>query len=144
MSNKILEINKKISEFETKKIYSKETEENVSKIDQCPTCLQNVSEQHKKAIHEKEHSLIKEMDEGIKLQKEHEADAKNKVEHLNKLQEELRKKQIEIKAVIVKKDLINEKEKKKRDIQAQQDRLKQEIGKISMKRIELNKKIHEL
>jgi len=144
MSNTILEINKKISGFETRKKHSNETKEKVSKIDQCPTCLQEVSEEHKKAIHEKEQKLIEEVEENIKLYKEQEMNAKKKIEELNKKQEELRKKQTEIKVLLLKKESVKEKENKKQDLKIQQERIKQEIGKINTKKIELNKQIEEL
>ncbi|MBU1004709.1 MAG: AAA family ATPase [Nanoarchaeota archaeon] len=141
LSSTILEINKKISEFETKKRFSKETEEKVSKIDKCPMCLQNVTQDHKKAIHEKEHNIIEDMDKNIKLQKEQETEAKKKIENINRLQEEIRKKQFEVKSILLKTGIIKEKEKKAQEIKAQQEKLKQEIGQINMKKIELNKKI---
>ena len=144
MSNTILEINKKISEFETKKRFSTDTKEKISKIDECPTCLQKVSEEHKKAIHEKEQKKIVELEENIKLHQEQEKSAGKTVEELNKKQEELRKKQTEIKALLVKKESLKEKEGKKQALELQQERIKQEIGKINMKKLELNKKIHDL
>lgn len=144
MSNTILEINKKISEFETKKNQSLQTKEKISKIDQCPTCLQKVGEEHKKAIHEKEQKLIEELEENIKLHKEQEINARKKVEELNEKQEELRKKQTEIKVLLLKKESIKEKETKKQDLETQQKRIKHEIGKINIKKIELNKQIEEL
>jgi exonuclease SbcC len=144
MSNTILEINKKISEFETKKQHSNETKEKISKIDQCPVCLQNVGEEHKEAIHQKEQKLIDELEENIRLHKEQETKAKRKIEELNKKQEELRKKQTEIKALMIKKESIKEKEDKKQNLSLQQERIKKEIGKINIKKVELNKQIDEL
>ncbi len=143
MSNTILEINKRISEFETRKKHSNETKEKISKIDQCPTCLQKVGEEHKKAIHEKEQKLIDELEDDIKLHKEQETSARKKVEELNKKQEELRKKESEIKVLLLKKESIKEKEKKKQDLEMHQERIKQEIGEINIKKIELSKKIQE-
>jgi len=144
MNNTILEINKKISEFETKRKHSNETKEKISKIDECPTCLQKVGEQHKKAIHEKEQKVIAELEEDIKLHKGQETKAKKKVEELSKIQEEFRKKQSEIRVLLLKKESIKEKENKKQDIQSQQERIKEEIGKINIKKIQVNKQIEEL
>ncbi len=144
MSNTILEINKKISALETRKKHSFETKEKVSKLDQCPVCLQKVGEEHKEAIHQKEQRLIDELEENIRFYKEREIKAKEKIEELNKKQEELRKKQTEIKALIIKKESVKEKEDKKQNLSLQQERIKQEIGKINIKKIELNKKIEEL
>lgn len=144
MSNTILEINKKIAEFETKKRQSNETIEQITKIDQCPKCLQKVTEEHKKAIHEKEKKLIAELEENIRIHKRQEKEAKKKIEELNKRQDELRKKQSEVKALMIKKESITEKENKKHNLELQQERIKQEIGKINIKKIELNKQIEEL
>ena len=144
MSNTILEINKKLSEFETKKKHSQGTKEKISNIAECPICLQKVTEEHKQSIHEKEQKLIDQLQEDIKLHKEQEIKAKKKVEELNKKQEELRKKQSEIKVLLLKKESVNEKENKKQALNLQQQKIKEEIGQISIKKIELNKKIQEL
>lgn len=144
MSNTILEINKKISEFETKKQHSRQTKEKITKINECPTCLQKVEDNHKKAIHEKEQKLIDELEEDIKIHKERETAAKKKVEELNTIQEKLRKKQSEIKVIILKKESVKEKQIKQQELQLQQQRIKEEIGKINMKKIELNKEIGNL
>lgn len=144
MSNTILEINKKISEFETRKKQSNETKEKILKIDQCPTCLQKVGEEHKKTIHEKEQKLIGELEENIKLHKEQEINAKKKIEELNQKQEGLRKKQAEIKVLLLKRESIREKEEKKNDLELQQEIIKQQIGEINIKKIELNKQIEAL
>ncbi|MBW2974192.1 hypothetical protein KY366_00610 [Candidatus Woesearchaeota archaeon] len=144
MSTTILEINKKISEFETRKKHSLETKEKISRIEQCPTCLQKVGEEHKKAIDGKEQKLIGELEENIRLHKEQETDAKKKVEELNKNVEGLRKKQYEIKVLTLKKESIKEKENKKQELEIQQERIKQEIGKINMKKMELNSQIEGL
>ncbi len=144
MSNTILEINKKLSEFETKKQHSNETREKISKIDQCPVCLQKVGEEHKNAINEKEQKLIDELEENIKLHKEQEISAKKKIEELNEKQNELRKKQTEIKVLLLKKESVKEKENKKQNLALQQERIKQEIGNINIKKVGLNKQIEEL
>ncbi len=144
MSNTILEINKKLSEFETRKKQSSETKEKIARIDQCPTCLQKVGEEHKKAIHEKEQKLIEELEENIRLHKEQEISAKKKVEELNKQQERLRKRHSEINVLLLKKESVKEKEDKKQALGTQQQRIKEEIGKINIKKMELNKQIEEL
>ncbi|MBW2990040.1 AAA family ATPase [Candidatus Woesearchaeota archaeon] len=143
MRETILEINKKISGFEARKKHSLETKEKVSRIDQCPTCLQEVAEEHKRMIHEKEHKLISELEENIRIHNEQEKDARKKADELSKIQDKLRKEQADIKVLLMKKESIKEKGSKKEEIEEQQKLIKEEIGKINMEKIELNRKIEE-
>jgi len=137
----ILEINKKLAEFETKKKHSDETKAKVERIDECPLCLQNVTSEHKLAINRKEDDVIKELNEHIIQHREQEVQNKAKILSIEKEINDMRKKQMEIKAIIVKKEALVEKEKRKELLEREQEKNKQEIGKINMKKIELNKKL---
>jgi exonuclease SbcC len=141
MNNSLLAISKKITEFETKKSHSTTTKEKVSKIDECPTCLQKVTQEHKKAIQETEEILIKELDEGIKLHKEQEKNARKKLEELNNKEKNLRKREGEIQILLIKKESLKEKQGKIKALQEDQDAIKEEIGKINIKKIELSKEL---
>ena len=134
-----IDINKKLSEFETKIKNSNETKEKITKLDKCPVCLQDVIEDHKKSIHEREESKIAELETHIKTHKEEEKENKKQIEELEKEIKELRKKQMEIKAIILKKESLKEKDNRKAALEKEQENIKQEIGKINVKKIELNK-----
>jgi len=140
----IIEINKKLSEFETRKKHSHETKEKITTIDQCPVCLQKVTDDHKKSINEREGKNISDLEEHIKTHKKQEEENKKQIEKIEKDMTELRKKQMEIKAIFVKRESLKEKENKKILLEKQQETIKQEIGSINIKKIDLNKKIEEL
>jgi len=142
--NAIIGISKKLSEFETKIKHSDETKNKIAKIDQCPVCLQKVTDEHKKSINEREQKNISELEEHIKTHKEQEKENKNRIDALEKEITELRKKQAEIKAILVKKGSLKEKQEKEEELEREQQKIKQEIGKINVKKIELGKKTEEL
>ncbi len=140
----IIEINRKLSEFETRIKHSNETKEKIIKIDQCPVCLQKVTDEHKKSIHGREDKAIGELQEHIKAHKEQEEENKKRLQELEKEIKELRKKHAEVKAIIVKRESLKEKENKKIDLEKEQEKIKKDIGKINTSKIELNKKLEEL
>jgi exonuclease SbcC len=140
----IIEITKKLSEFETKIRHSKETKEKISKLDKCPICLQDVGEDHKKSIHGREDKNISELEEHINSHKKQDEENKTRLEILEKEIKELRKKQSEIKAIMVKKEALKEKDNRRETLEKEQEKMKSEIGKINVKKIDLNKEIEKL
>lgn len=140
----IIEINKKLSEFETIIKHSNETKEKIAKLDQCPICLQNVGDEHKKDIHEREDKNISGLEGHITSHKRQEEENKKRLGVLEKEISELRKKQSEIKAIMVKKESLKEKDKRKEMLEAEQEKTKKEVGKININKIELNKEIDKL
>src|SRR3989338_2643219 len=141
LSEMIISLNRSIAESEARKKHSTETKQKIARIDQCPTCLQKVEESHKKRIHEKEDSVIKELELMISQCKEKERAVKAKAEESAKEQEELRKKQSEIKVQSLKQESLKEKEQRNESLSKEQDTLKQEIGKINMKKLELGRRL---
>ena len=109
----IIEITRKLSEFETRIRHSNETKEKISKLDKCPICLQDVSDGHKELIHGREDKNISEFEEHIKSHKKQEEENKEKLRELEKEINELRKKQTEIKAIFVKKESLKERESRR-------------------------------
>ncbi len=140
----IIEVSKKLSNVETKIKHSCETKEKIERIDQCPVCLQKVTNEHKKLINEEEEKKISELEEHLKIHEQQEKETQNKIKNFEDELRELRKRQTEIKVLIVKKDLLEEKERKKLILEKEQEQIKQEIGKINAKKMELSKKIEDL
>jgi len=140
----IIEINRKLSEFDTRVRHSNDTKEKISKIDKCPVCLQDVTQEHKSAINSREETTISELKEHIKSHKEQEEENKKRLKELDKDIEELRKKQAEIKAIFVRKESLKEKEDKRAFFEKEQEKIKKEVGKINLLKIELNGKIELL
>lgn len=141
---KISGIRTKITELEVSKRRSNEIIEKVSKIENCPLCLQEVSHEHKTVISEKEKKII---DESIikleQFMKEDDLARKNLLE-LEKKIDELKKQ--EGQTDLLKLKIKNAKEKKleKEKLESSQDSIKKDIGKINMEKMSLNKKIEEM
>lgn len=140
----IIEINKKLAEFQTRIKHSSETKDKIAKIDQCPVCLQNVTDEHKTSINDREGKTILEFEEHIKNHLEQEEENKKKIGEIEGEIKESRKKQIEIKAILVKRDSLREKENKRLYLEKEQEKIKKEVGKINTKKAELYKDVEEL
>ncbi len=144
LQNSILDINRRLSEFETKIRHSNETKEKISDIDQCPVCLQNVTDDHKNSINEREGKNISEFEVHMKLHKEKELGSKNEIDIIKKEIIELRKKQVEVKAIIVMKESLKDKESRKKLLVNEQELMKKEIGQINVRKMELSGKLDGL
>ncbi len=144
LREKKVEINKKLSEIETKINHSKETVEKIRKIKKCPTCLQDVREEHKKSIEEAEEEKIKELRKKQEVIKKEEEENKKRLLQIEEGLKELRKKQIEVKAIEVKKRTLQEKEEKVKLIEKEQNEIKKRIGEINTKKIKLNEEIERI
>lgn len=88
--------------------------------------------------------VIKDIEEKIEVLRLEEKELKKKDEDLKKRQEELRKEQAELKVFALKKESVDEKEKRKELLVKDQENLKQEIGRINIRKIETNKQIDTL
>ncbi|MBN2111968.1 SMC family ATPase [Candidatus Woesearchaeota archaeon] len=144
MQDTILKISKKIAEMSSKKEISKEIKGKVSKLSSCPTCLQEVSHEHKKRIVDEENRKIQDMEETISIHAEQEKKANEEIRKLKKEFDELRKIESAAEAVKVK---LNELSLRLRNIEIlkkEQEKIKQDIGKINMKKMKLGEEIDSL
>ncbi len=81
LENEIRDNTKKVIELKNKKQNSDEVKNNIQKLDYCPLCKQNVSQEHK-------HEVIRREDENInKLQKDSELFTQKEIELYSKLKE---------------------------------------------------------
>ncbi|MFH1642513.1 MAG: SMC family ATPase [Nanoarchaeota archaeon] len=139
LHKKLVETNKKLSEFETRIKYANETKEKISKIDNCPVCLQTVSDVHKKSINDREGTKVAELEKHIKVHKDEEVENVKNIRIIESELALLRQKEAEIKAVNVKKILLSEKENNIVKLEKEQTQNKQEIGNINVKKMQLQK-----
>ncbi|MFC1704951.1 AAA family ATPase [Nanoarchaeota archaeon] len=137
----IIEINRKVSEFKTRKSHASETKDKISKLNVCPLCKQEVTQDHKHSIVKKADEDSSNFDNDIKIHNEQLKSAEDKVQSLKKELNDLRAKQQELSLVDLKLKNLVEKTKLMEEFAKMQDTLKKEIGKINIKRIELNEKL---
>jgi len=143
-NNEIEKIKLKLNEFKINKYKSEEIIDKISKIEQCPLCLQNVEHEHKSSISDRENKNIAEAEKNIELYTEKETELKNKLENMEKEKEELRKKENRIELIKLKINNIKEKKIEKINFEKRQEDIKKNIGTINTKKIDLNKKIDEM
>ena len=144
IENEIKEINAKLTAVKTKKQMSQETKEKISNLNNCPTCLQEVSPIHKTNISEAEDSKIKIFKEQIE---QHGSQVDAKEENLKILKQEadlLREREKEMSLIKLKQANLKEKKQKEEDLLRQQEEIKQEIGSINQKKAELKAEIEKL
>ncbi|MCK4521633.1 MAG: AAA family ATPase [Nanoarchaeota archaeon] len=140
----VSEISKKISELEAKKQHSSETKEKITGIDQCPTCEQKVSDEHKRFITQREDENIVDINETLKSSLKKQEELNKNIALLKQEWEELRKKESLSGIIKVRLVHLNEKSKLVEKLKKENEAIKKEIGTINLKKSELNKKIEIL
>jgi exonuclease SbcC len=140
----IIEINNKISSFETLRRQAADTQDKISKLSNCPLCKQDVGEEHKKAIIDKTANDTVKLNDGILTHKAQLKDAEAKVNSLKEELSKLREKQKELAVVDLKQKNIVDKTKMMEQFALQQDLIKKEIGKINVDKVTINEKIEAL
>jgi len=133
----INEINRSTSFLEAKKQGSDELKEKIKKISQCPTCLQEVKDEHKMMISIREDEIIDEIEKNIKENNSKKGSLEDELRLLKEGLEKVRKKESELSVIKIK--LINIEEKNKN-----LDRLKKENIEIKDQLTELDGKIKEI
>ena len=142
-NKKILEFKNKINEFEIRKRNSSEIKAKILSINKCPTCEQEVSKEHKESVLTRENDIIKKCNiKGEEINKEINGIERG-LQIYNQELNENKKKEQEFSVVKFKIDNLKEKEKMKNDLSLMQEKIKEEIGKINTKKMELNKRIIE-
>jgi exonuclease SbcC len=144
METTIKEISVKVHEFMARKKYSGEIKEKILKLDECPTCEQNVDGSYKEKVVLREDGKLKELEENLKTHDGQHKEAESKILLLRKERDELRKKENEVKLIKLKLKNLAEKVKEKEDLLLLQDKIKKEVGGINVKKSELNGKIELL
>ena len=141
MGKTLNEINKKINTFEAKKQSSAEIIKKIPKLEKCPLCQQDVTEEHKKAVTMQEKENIKNYDSEIEIHSEQKKEAEQKTSDLKKELEILRKAHDETALLKSRFDILNEKALRKQELLATHEKIKNDIGSINAKKLELGEKI---
>jgi DNA repair protein SbcC/Rad50 len=140
----IKDLSKIMSALESKKQMSEELKNKILKINQCPTCLQEVKEEHKMFISSREDEGIFNLDNqitGINVKKE---ELEKEFEMLKQGLEKVRKKESELSLIKVKLIHIDEKTKNLNRVRKENESLEEQIFKLKNIIKELNSKIENL
>lgn len=144
MEKTISEIVKKINKSTTMVEGSNEIKNKIGSLEKCPLCQQDVTEEHKKEVIDKENEKIRKLDEDIKLYSKHEKNAKEKLENLKKGLERLIEDAKEDEIRKLKIENLKEKYERITSLLKQQDEIKKDVGRINVEKSDLNKKIESL
>lgn len=140
LEEQTIHLEKKVSEFETKKSTHQKISDDINQMDHCPVCDQDVNENHKHSVSAKESKEISKIDEELRAIKKGLVDNKSyleaKIKEKTKVEQDLQKQSI---VHLKQKDLEN----KKHYILDFNQRIqitKLEISKISQEIIEIESK----
>ncbi|MBW2980149.1 SMC family ATPase [Candidatus Woesearchaeota archaeon] len=140
----IIQINSKISEFKTRKLQASETKEKISKLNTCPLCRQEVTQEHKHSIIKKADEDTSTFDKDISIHSKQLKEAEFKIKSLKDELNKLREKQQELSVTDLKLKNLVEKTKLMEEFAVMQDTLKKEIGKLNIQRKDLNEKLEAM
>lgn len=139
-----LKISQKIAEMNSKKHICDDTKNKISKLDNCPTCLQKVPHEHKKGIIETEYSKIKQLEEEIKIHEEQGQKAGEAIKRIRQELEELRKKEKLAEALKVKTASLKEQKSIAENLGKEQEEIKKSIGSINSRKIKISEELNSL
>ena len=140
---KIRELHNRLNEFKIKREHSSEIKHKILHLNKCPVCEQTVSKEHKDNIMYRENKIIEEIDKNIEVYAKDNEGLEKKINFLKQEIEELRKQEKEISILKFKISNLNEKEKSMQELVLMREQIKQRIGEINIKKMDLNKKIVE-
>ncbi|MBW2965963.1 AAA family ATPase [Candidatus Woesearchaeota archaeon] len=142
-NKKIFETRSKINEFEIRKRNSSEIKTKILSINKCPTCEQDVSKEYKESVLTRENQLIQKCDIRIKELTEEIAGVERRLQVYNQELNNKKKNEQEFSVIKLRIDSLKEKENNLKNISLMQEKIKEEIGRINTKKLELSKKVVE-
>jgi exonuclease SbcC len=137
-------IMERLGEFNTKKKNSDEIIQKISRLDECPLCLQNVDLKHKKGIIGKENEKIKELKENVDAYCAQEKEAEKKMAELKKEIEEFRKIEKLYEANKVKLKSIAEKQALVKELKSQKEKISSDVKRMNQQTLKLNVELQNL
>ena len=138
------EISKKIGEFEFVIRNSNKLKEDITGLNSCPVCKQNVSNDHKHNIEYLENLKLKDANELINEYKSEEIKNFELINELKNKLNELRKEKNKIEVLKLKKENLENKRAYLENLNLEQDKMKKDIGEINSQKIGLNQIIEKL
>ena len=143
MEKSLKEAASKVSELSLEIRKSNELKIKVINLSKCPLCHQDVSKEHKHFINERESKKLEELEQKIKAYSEKENEEESKLKSLRGKIDLLKKKESSLELISLKFKNLNQRTGNKNSLLNQQEEIKKEIGKINVKKIELNRNLQE-
>jgi len=135
---------KKITEAELRINEANKNKEEIIKLNYCPYCKQNVSEDHKTKIIELEDRKIKENKEVLEDAKSKEKEIEKLILELKSEVEQLRKQKNAYELYKYKRESLDRKYKQLEELINEQNSLKKKIGELNSRKIEVNLELENI
>ena len=141
--NELELINRRLNEFETKKLQSVELKSKILELKECPLCKQNVTHEHKSLIKQDEDAKIQDYDKEILNYKSKKFSLQDSLNDLKTQLENLKEKKSSYEIIKLRLDNLNEKKQRKDLLLKEQTRLSDDIKSIKDNINGLNSRIKE-
>ena len=138
------EINKSITSLDVKKQNSEKLKDNIKKIDQCPTCLQEVSDEHKMFISGREDENVIYIEQKINKNNSKKNELEKEIIMIKGGFEKVRKKESEISLIKLKLVHAEEKTKAVEKLKKENENTEKQISEIQNDIQNLKSKIEDL
>lgn len=127
LEEEYMDIIGRIKSFESKKIETQSLANKITGLENCPTCMQNVSEEYKNNIINNANAESENLDKQRKEIEKRKDDLMEKIQVVKKLKEGFQKKKIDMDLIRVKFENIQDRQKRIKEIEEQKDKLKNDI-----------------
>jgi len=141
---RVVQINQIIGALESKKQVSEALKQKIGNISQCPTCLQDVNQEHKQSIAQREDLNISKITKEIVDANSQKDKINNDLTLLRQGLEKVRKKESELSIIKLKQENIEEKEKNLERLKNENSSLKIQIDELNVKITSLNDNLNIL
>ncbi|MCD4666515.1 hypothetical protein K8R47_01750, partial [archaeon] len=138
------EITKKVQRMNINKENSENVISKITKLDECPTCLQKVDTEHKKSIIQKENITIQEVKNELSTYENQEKEAESKIKELKEKLENLTQKEKNYEILRFKQDSLKEKQQRYDKIKEFLDNLQKDIENLKKERTKSEENLNKI
>lgn len=142
--NEMLKINRKITSFEVEKQRLERIANDIIKLQNCPTCQQNVSENHKHIIKEKSGNEISTLSNSLDTEMKAKAELENKIREMKKNLISLRNFDKELGILKLKFSNLEEKKKQLKRYEESRDILEKSLAMLKNRKSGLDESVKKL
>ncbi len=130
LEEEVQQLSQEIASLRTKKEQSEDLKNRIMNLNNCPTCNQDVTEDHKRNIEQEENNKIEAIKRKLDLIGQKYKETHSKLVNLKDQIEVLQKKKSKIDLMKLKKQNLDEKKKKIEEVQAQKEIFERELANI--------------
>ncbi len=144
LEEQLRNITNNVITLKSKKQQSNEIKTNITRLDFCPLCRQNVSQNHKHELISKEETVLLQLEEDIINLSNQESELKNKIKNIKKLIQEYKNLEVEYEVNKLKQQDVDYKKELLNNIKKDQEEIENSLDDIITKKKEFESDINEL